>query len=117
MKRDLGCVAIIACLSIASVAVAGWEISGRWVAHVMGAKVVVRVDQRGSAISGVAYVYSPLGKKDTYHFQGQIAGNSVQAAHHSGHMFTGRIEDDGGVSGVLRTKKGHRIPVHASKRQ
>jgi len=117
MKRVLGLVAIVASLSVASVAVASWNMSGKWVAHVMGAKVVVRVDQKGSAISGVAYVYSPLGKKDTYHFQGQIAGSNVQAVHHSGHMFTGRIEDDGGVSGVLRTKKGHRIPVHASRRQ
>lgn len=101
--------------ALPAVSAAG-NLSGTWVASPYGSRVEAHVKQKGNAVSGVAYVYSPFGKKDTYHFQGSVEGNQVQASHHSGHFFSGNLNSVNEVVGVLRTKSGHRIGVHASRR-
>lgn len=113
MIKLLALLAVMLVAALIPLGAEGRNLSGNWETQVMGARVMVHVDQVGQAISGVAYVYSPLGRKNTYHFQGSIKGRQVQAAHYSGHRFTGNIRDDGAVAGVLRTKRGHRIPVSA----
>jgi len=116
MIRLLGLAVTVVAVALIPLGAEGRNLSGNWESQVMGTRVVVHVDQMGQAISGVAYVYSPLGRQNTYHFRGLIKGRQVQAAHHSGHRFTGNIQEDGGVAGILMTKKGHRIPVNARQR-
>lgn len=95
---------------------AAGSLSGTWVASALGGRVEAHVRQKGSDVSGVAYVYSGFGKKDTYHFNGTVKGNRVVASHHSGHVFSGNLSSPTEVVGVLKTKSGHRIGVHASRR-
>jgi hypothetical protein len=92
------------------------DISGNWQASTMGAVIEATVQQQGHLISGVAVVHNPSGKRNTYHFSGSINGNSVTAAHHDGHRFAGNINSNGQLVGVLKTKRGHKFSVAASRR-
>ena len=91
------------------------SITGRWEASVMGHQVKAVAEQKGHEVSGVAYLYDPLGHRSTWHFNGTVNGNEVIAAHHSGHKFTGKIVANGKMSGVLEINNGFRIPldIHA----
>lgn len=86
-------------------------ISGKWEASLMGHQVEAVAEQNGQKISGVAYLYDPIGHKSTWHFKGTITGDQVQAAHHSGHKFTGKVVSANKLSGTLQTKNGFRIPI------
>lgn len=101
------------CLSASG---AGVNIAGNWESRLMGSLIQARIDQNGNDVSGVAYVYSPLGQKDTYHFTGKIEGAKVVAGHHDGHLFSGNLTPAGRLVGVLKTKGGHQLPVEASRR-
>jgi len=101
------------CLSVSG---AGVNIAGNWESRLMGSLIQARIDQNGNDVSGVAYVYSPLGQKDTYHFTGKIDGAKVVAGHHAGHLFSGNLTPAGRLVGVLKTKGGHQLPVEASRR-
>ncbi len=110
-------VAIVLLLSMfLSAAAAGINIAGSWESRFMGSLIQAKIDQNGNNVSGVAYVYSPLGRKDTYHFKGKVDGARVVASHHDGHLFSGNVTPDGHLVGVLKTKGGHQIPVEASRR-
>lgn len=91
------------------------DISGNYEASVMGSVIKARIEQAGDAIQGVAYVYSG-GKKNTYHFNGTIHGDRIQASHYSGHAFSGNVTPGGDLVGVLRTRGGHKISVNAARR-
>jgi hypothetical protein len=93
----------------------GADMSGTWVASAMGSRLEAHVKQSGTNMSGVAYVYDPFGKRDTYHFKGIVNGNQVTASHHEGHVFTGTILGPGQVTGTLRTRGGHQLAVSASR--
>jgi len=116
MNRTVFVAAILflACVAFPVTGLA-WDLRGFWVAQQMGARLDATVDQNGNAISGVAFVYSRGGKKDTYHFNGQIQGNKVVAGHNDGHTFSGQVLNEGHVKGVLKTKGGYRIPVEATR--
>ncbi|MBI4964342.1 MAG: hypothetical protein HY913_13780 [Desulfomonile tiedjei] len=90
--------------------------SGRWYASHMGTVMEVTINQNGPAINGVAHVHNPSGKTDTYHFTGNVQGNSITAVHPSGHRFAGSINANGQLVGVVRTKSGHKISLVASRR-
>lgn len=87
------------------------NISGRWEASIMGHKVKALAEQKGQKLSGVAYLYDPLGHKSTWHFNGTVNGIDVQAAHYTGHKFTGKVVADGKMSGILETSNGFHIPL------
>ena len=87
------------------------NIAGNWQAAFMGNQVKAVAEQNGQKISGVAYLYDPIGHKTTWHFNGTISGDNVQAAHHSGHRFTGKVVSSGKISGILETNNGFRIPL------
>jgi hypothetical protein len=87
------------------------NISGNWEAAIMGHQVKAVAEQNGKNIKGVAYLYDPIGHKSTWHFKGMISGDNIQAAHHSGHRFTGKIVSSGKMSGILETSNGFRIPL------
>jgi hypothetical protein len=93
-----------------------WNASGRWEAQTMGANIKADIQQQGDQISGVAKVYTPMGKKVTYHFSGVMQGNHISAAHHTGHRFTGDMVSPGRIAGVLRTRDGHNVSITASRR-
>lgn len=92
------------------------DISGTWRASSMGAVIEATIQQKGHLISGVALVHNPNGKTNIYHFSGGINGNRVTAAHHDGHRFAGSINSKGQLVGVLRTKRGYKVSVAASRR-
>jgi hypothetical protein len=78
---------------------------------VLGHKAKVKVNRNGESISGVLHLYPPFGKKSTYHFQGTIKGDHVTAHHTDGHSFSGTINQNGKVDGVLTTKTGMKVPI------
>jgi hypothetical protein len=87
------------------------NLTGKWEAVYMGHQVKAVAEQKGDNLSGVAYLYDPLGHKSTWHFKGTVNGNKVQAGHNDGHIFTGHIVSDGKMSGILQTDNGFRIPL------
>lgn len=105
-------IAVLLCLFFVLPAYA-MNISGNWEANVMGSRVVAKVHQEGSAVNGVAYVYSPVGKKNTYHFSGNFEGNRLFASHTNGHSFTGGLRPDGRLVGTLTTSRGHKLGINA----
>jgi hypothetical protein len=116
MAKYLAAVIILlmsTCVSAAGTAV---NIAGNWESRLMGSLIQAKVDQKGNNVSGVAYVYSPLGHKDTYHFTGKVEGARVVASHHDGHLFSGNVTPDGHLIGILKTKNGYRVAVEASRR-
>lgn len=79
--------------------------------RVLGAKVRTEVQRNGPDLKGVVRIrplFSPL---ETYHFTGKIEGESIRAAHVSGHAFQGKITPDKHVEGILTTRDGLRIPL------
>lgn len=114
--RMLALALVMVVAALAPALSAGGNLSGTWVASPLGGRVEAHVQHKGNSVSGVAYVYSPFGKKDTYHFNGTVNGKHVVASHYSGHVFSGNLNSSTEVVGVLRTKSGHRIGVHASRR-
>lgn len=99
----------------ATAAVAGLNLSGNWQAVVHGLVIKATMNQHGDAIDGVAYVHSLGGKKDTFHFKGNVSGAKIQVAHHSGHRFSGTVTGDGRIKGVLTTKQGTKAPVELTR--
>lgn len=92
------------------------NVSGRWEAHIMGSRIEARIDQNRNRISGVAYIFDPFGKKDTYHFQGHIQGGRIQVAHGDGHVFSGSLTQADQLVGVIRAASGRQVAVTASRR-
>jgi hypothetical protein len=114
--RTVALALVVAVAAVVPATSWGANLSGTWVASPLGSRVEAHVQQKGHAVKGVAYVHSPLGKKDTYHFQGTVKGNQVVASHYSGHVFSGNLNSPNEVVGVLKTRSGHRIGIHASRR-
>lgn len=92
------------------------DFSGRWEAWVMGSRIEAKIGQKGDKVSGVAHIFDPMGKKDTYHFQGHVRGSNIQASHTDGHVFSGSLTRDGRLVGSLRTASGRSVAIAASKR-
>ena len=92
------------------------NLAGKWVGSAMGAKLKANVDQKGAKINGVAYVYPLFGKKTTYHFSGSVKGGRIVASHHQDHSFSGSVNRQGLLQGVVRTRKGQKISISAWRR-
>ncbi len=115
MYRKSAALVTVMILLLTVTALAQGDISGNYEASVMGSTIRANIEQNGSNIQGVAHVYS-AGKKNTYHFSGVTDGNRFQASHYSGHVFSGNVTPQGDLVGVLRTKGGHKVSIHASRR-
>jgi hypothetical protein len=116
MVKHSAAITIMLVLVCVSAEGAGVNIAGDWEGRFMGALIQAKIDQNGNDVSGVAYVYSPLGQKDTYHFTGKVDGAKVVASHHEGHLFSGNITPAGRLVGVVKTKGGHELAIEASRR-
>ena len=114
--KSLASVLALTTLLALPVCGADFDFSGRWDGWVMGSKIEAKIAQKGDKISGVAYVFDPMGKKDAYHFQGRVQGTSIQASHTDGHVFSGSLTRDRRLVGSLRTASGRAVAVTASKR-
>jgi hypothetical protein len=116
MVKHLATVIIALMLMCLSAAAAGMNVAGNWESRILGTLIHAKIDQNGDQVRGVAYVYSPLGQKDTYHFSGKIDGAKIVAGHHSGHLFSGNLTPAGHLVGVFKTKNGRQVPVDAWRR-
>jgi hypothetical protein len=87
------------------------NVTGNWQAKLMGSTITAEIQQNGTSISGVANVYSPMGHKDVFHFNGTVSNGRIAARHASGHRFDGEVLSDDSISGILTTRDGHRVPV------
>ncbi len=92
------------------------NVSGIWEAYVMGSRIEARIDQKNQRLSGVAYIFDPMGKKVTYHFQGHIEGGRIQVAHSDGHVFSGSLTQAQQLVGVIKAASGRQVAVAASRR-
>ncbi len=97
-------------------AAANWNATGRWEADVMGSKIKANLVQEGEKLKGTVDVYDPWGKKDRYTVYGTVHGDRLQAAHYSGHSFSGHLAPDGQLVGTLRTNGGHSVQISARRR-
>ncbi|MBI5571940.1 MAG: hypothetical protein HY914_18500 [Desulfomonile tiedjei] len=97
-------------------AAANWNATGKWEADVMGAKIHANLVQEGETLKGIVDVYDPWGKKDRYTVRGTVHGDQLQAAHYSGHSFSGRFAPNGQLVGTLRTNGGHSVKISARRR-
>ncbi|MFC1834400.1 hypothetical protein ACFL2Q_06665 [Thermodesulfobacteriota bacterium] len=110
---------VIVCLVVTSVSV--WGADGkrtitRKMKYMMH-DVTIRATIKADRISGVARIVVPFSRKKLrYHFKGRIRGNRIVARHHQGHVFRGRLFPNGGVKGVLRTRKGVKVPISVPPR-
>jgi hypothetical protein len=92
-----------------------WNLTGTWKADVMGSHLEIHVNQQDNAISGVAFFYNSMGKKFTKNFSGSVNGSSIMGSA-SGASFYGNVISQNSAAGVLLTKDGSRIPIHASRK-
>jgi hypothetical protein len=91
------------------------HLSGKWETTYMGARITMDLSHAGGNLSGIMNIRNAFGKNDTYHFEGTLGHEgTIRATHHSGHLFEGRIADNGHIAGVLTTKLGRTIPVDFS---
>lgn len=91
------------------------DCAGLWRGDTLLATMEAHVEQDGERISGVVYV-SSLWETNPYHFKGVVKDGVIEASHHSGHSFKGRIVEDGKVEGTVTTaKKKHKIELVAER--
>ncbi|MFH1139005.1 MAG: hypothetical protein V1816_23240 [Pseudomonadota bacterium] len=91
------------------------NITGWWSARVLADLIEFEVEQNGERLDGVAYLISPMGSKNIYHWAGLLRGRDIIGLHHSGHQFKGQLNDQDRIIGVLTTSKGIKIPVAANR--
>ena len=91
------------------------DISGWWSARVLTDVIELEVEQEGNMLTGVAYLISPMGSKNVYHWAGVLQGRNIVGLHHSGHKFSGEVDEKGHIIGVVTTKKGMKIPIEAER--
>ena len=91
------------------------NLSGRWSATYMGSAIQLIVKHNDKRVSGILVVRDPLGKEDTYNFQGTFDGEHIVAAHHSGHSFRGTLTAGGRLVGTVFTKYGKTFSVDFSR--
>ncbi len=92
------------------------ELSGRWEFTFLGYTLSAQLEQRGESIQGVAYLYSPLGARDTYHFTGTLRDGAIVASHYTGHTFRGQVISLDEMTGVLHTRDGEEMCITVHRR-
>ncbi len=101
----------------ASLGVQGGEFTGTWLGSCLMSKVEAHVDQDGEHIMGVCYVTASNGERSPYHFTGIVKDGVIEAKHHSGHVFTGKLLENGEIAGTVVTAKSkHRLALTARRK-
>lgn len=106
------CFLVFSCIVAAAPRyVHGENVSGKWETSCFFNRMLLDVINEGDSLWGVLYLHSFAGEVSTYHFTGSISEGNVEARHHSGHAFQGRVERNI-VEGTLTTRTGMRIPLY-----
>ncbi len=82
----------------------------------MGHKLEVNINQEGGVIGGVAYIFGPDGKKDTYHFNGHVQSGKLQAVHSDGHSFSGKLINSREIAGTITAASGRHLNLTLTRR-
>lgn len=98
-------------------ALAQADVSGLWVAELLGNKVECHLEQKGKYLWGVAYVTAPNGERNTYHLTGQATDRHFFTYHSSGHRFSGDLKGGDEVRGTLTLGNGLSFTVQAERTQ
>ena len=96
--------------------ITGAEASEIWESRYLLAEAVAEVEQTGQTVRGVLFVRQPLREVWIYHFTGTIEGDVLEASHHSGHRFVGKLVNEREITGVVTTRTGTRLTITARKR-
>lgn len=91
------------------------DCAGVWKASGFGVELIAQVKQQGSRLSGIACVYQPSGKLNTYQLYGTYLDGEVKLRHRGGHAFCGRFVSDDHLTGVLTTKDGQTLQFTAAR--
>lgn len=91
------------------------NLSGRWSTTYMGSAIQLVVKHNDRRVTGILTIRDPVGKEDTYNFQGTFDGHHIVAAHHSGHSFRGILTAGGRLVGTVSTKHGKTLNVDFSR--
>ncbi len=92
------------------------QYTGVWVGHYLFSRIELHVEHSGERFCGVAYIFSPLSSKNTYHFTGTVRNGHIVASHFRGHVFVGELVSPDSFEGVLTTaKKDHRLNITARR--
>lgn len=95
-----------------------YDVRGWWDSRFAWIRIEGEVTRQESNHAwGVVNVHYLLGGTDTYHCEGVIEGDTVEAWHHSGHHFSGRFKDPDTVAGTLTHRDGqsYEIVIHRRK--
>lgn len=87
-----------------------------WESRYLFAEAIAEIEQNGQAIRGVLLLKQPFCEAWSYHFAGTITDGAVEAFHHSGHYFAGKLVNDREITGILTTKTGTRLTITARRR-
>jgi hypothetical protein len=87
------------------------DLSGAWEGSKLGYQLVAQVSQDGESLEGVAYLITPSGERNPYHFRGTARDGWVALFHHEGNAFLGRCLPDGAIRGTVETRRGQRFSV------
>ncbi len=104
-------VLLAAFLAAAAASAAGFDLTGRWEAEVLGANVAAEFEQTGKLLKGVLYVPDINGKTNVYHLAGTVVDDQFAALHGSGHLLRGSMPDNNTAQGVFTLKTGEKIPL------
>lgn len=88
-----------------------------WESSYLFSRIIAYVNQKENELSGVVYILGPFGKKDTYHFTGFVRKGRIEALHHSGHKFKGKVLSNEQVIGVITSKTGNRYKIKVQRRK
>lgn len=117
MKRERICLVfvVLACCLLQS-QIRDAAASEIWESRYLLAEAVAEVEQTGQTVRGVLFVRQPLREVWIYHFTGTIEGDVLEASHHSGHRFVGKLVNEREITGVVTTRTGTRLTITARKR-
>ena len=87
-----------------------------WESRYLFAEAIAEIEQNGQAIWGVLLLKQPFCEVWSFHFTGTIAADAVEASHHSGHHFVGKLVNDREITGILTTKTGMCLTITARRR-
>lgn len=108
--------AFLACLLLAVPVLASAEaqVGGMWRGSLYGSQLSAFVEQDGNAVKAEVVVCALTGETNVYHVVGAIFNGHLYMIHGSGHVFEGDAKGNE-LTGVLTTKGGSKVELHATR--
>lgn len=92
-----------------------FDFSGTWESSYFFSDIVIFCVQNHGRVHGVVELRKVFGKKDIYHFEGVVMGNSVRAWHHNGRHFEGKATGKNTAMGTLTARSGIQLGLKARR--